>query len=86
MTDVIELKGLGAKTATWLVGVGIPTRQDLERVGPVDAYLAIQEAGHKVSLNLLWALQGALMDIHWNEVPTSIKDRLRAQLHEATSS
>jgi hypothetical protein len=36
----------------------------------------------KVSLNMLWGLQAALLDLPWNELPPDIKDELRKQLDE----
>jgi hypothetical protein len=33
----------------------------------------------KVSLNLLYGLQAALLDLPWNELPADIKSELRKQ-------
>jgi hypothetical protein len=39
--------------------------------------------GYNATLNLLWALQGALMEVHWTEVPESVKRQLRQRLKES---
>jgi len=36
-----------------------------------------------VTLNRLWGLQAALLDIPWNELPLDIKEELRKQVEEA---
>jgi len=59
-----------------LNAAGIYTRHDLEKLGPVSAYVAVIEAGCKPSLNLLWAIAGALRGEHWSKLP----DDYRASL------
>jgi hypothetical protein len=78
MNDPIEeLVGIGPKSAGWLRGIGIRTRADLERIGVIDAFRQVRAAGHPASFNLLWALQGALQEIHWTMVPPKVRDDLR---------
>ncbi|MCA1714475.1 MAG: TfoX/Sxy family protein [Gammaproteobacteria bacterium] len=64
-----KLRNIGPKSAAWLRQVGLHSRADLEAVGPVDAFMRVKRAGFKPSLNLLYALEGALLDCHWQEVP-----------------
>ena len=71
-----KLRNIGPKSAAWLRQVGLRSREDLEAVGAVDAYMRVKRAGFKPSLNLLYALEGALLDCHWQEVP----DARRAEL------
>jgi hypothetical protein len=82
-SDIVALRGLGPKSAAWLAAAGIDSVADLEAQGAVAAYLAVRRAGFEPSLNLLWALQGAIMDIHWTDVPASIKAQLKQALAEA---
>ena len=72
------LRNLGPKSAEWLRAVGITTRADLERVGSIGAFRMVKESGVSVSLNLLYALEGALLDERWDALPPPLKDRLRA--------
>jgi DNA transformation protein len=75
-SDLAALKNLGNTSVNWLRAVGIHTREDLHRVGPVSAYNRIRDRGIRVSRVLLYALQGALLDLHWNELDPNLKQRL----------
>ena len=83
--DTLEsLKNLGPTSAERLQAVGIETPTQLEQVGSVKAYKRVKEAyPTDTSLILLYALQGAIWGIHWNEVPTEVKAQLRAEAGEA---
>jgi DNA transformation protein and related proteins len=75
--NLSHLKNIGPVTAGWLNAIGIHSRDDLEAVGPVQAYHLLKLRGENVSLNLLYALQGALLDVHWNALSEEMKDELR---------
>lgn len=64
-----KLRNIGPKSSAWLRQVGLRTRDELAGVGTVDAFMRVKRAGFKPSLNLLYALEGALLDCHWQEVP-----------------
>lgn len=67
----LELKGLpnlGPKSALLLARSGISSIKKLRELGSIPAYVAAKRAGGNVSLNLLWALEGALTGLHWREV------------------
>jgi DNA transformation protein and related proteins len=79
-----RLRNLGAQSSQWLAAVGIETEEDLAQLGAVEAYRRARAAyPERVSLNLLWALEGALLDLPWNALPPEVKDDLRRQLEEA---
>lgn len=81
--DLLSLKNIGLVTAEWLHEVGIHTRADLQSVGPVLVWQKLKAIyPHKVSLVLLYALEGALADLHWNQLPPEVKAELRAQVWE----
>ncbi|WP_223671129.1 TfoX/Sxy family protein [Kangiella shandongensis] len=80
---LLDLKGLGPKSVSWLETVGIDNLQTLESVGAVKAYLRIQKAGYKPSMNLLYALVGALEDRHWADVAKLERERLLNELEMA---
>ena len=71
-----KMRNIGPKSAAWLRQVGLHTRADLESAGPVDAYMRVRRAGFRPSLNLLYALEGALTDCHWQEVPAERRQEL----------
>jgi DNA transformation protein and related proteins len=74
--EIAALRNLGPKSAKWLHAVGIHTRADLERLGAVRAYMQVKRGGFNASLNLLYALAGMLLDVHWNKLPHAERSRL----------
>ena len=64
-----KLRNIGPKSAAWLRQVGLRTREDLAEAGTVEAYMRVRRAGFKPGLNLLYAIEGALNDCHWQQVP-----------------
>ena len=77
------MRNLGPKSTQWLAAVGIHTLDDLREVGVITAYNLVTAHGYNTSLNLLWALQGALMDVRWTDVPESVKQDLLQRLKES---
>lgn len=71
-----RLRNLGPVSRRWLDAVGVRSRADLEALGAATAYERVRAAGFRPSLNLLWALEGALMDLHWSRVPQAVKAAL----------
>jgi chloramphenicol O-acetyltransferase len=47
---------------------------------PVNAYRILKGHGYNVTLNLVYAIQGALLNMHWNKLPVSLKEKLKSQL------
>lgn len=78
-----KMRNIGPKSTAWLRQVGLRTRQELEAAGPVDAYMRVRRAGFRPSLNLLYALEGALRDCHWQEVPDERRKELVAAAEAA---
>ena len=78
--SLAKLPNLGPKSAEMLADAGITTREELEARGVVAAFLAVEEQGHTPSLNLLWAMEGALSDTPWEMIEPSIKDELKNKL------
>ena len=72
---------LGPKSAERLAAVGIKDAEALRQVGAAVAYREVKARfPDDTSLNLLWAIQGALMELHWLDVPDEIKRQLRDEL------
>lgn len=83
MSTQVKLRNIGPKSAAWLRQVGLRSREDLEAVGAIDAFMRVKRAGFKPSLNLLYALEGALLDCHWQEVPEQRRSELVAAAEAA---
>ncbi len=71
-----KLPNIGPKSAAWLRQVGLRTQEDLAAVGPVEAYVRVRRAGFRPSLNLLYAIEGALTGCHWQQVPEPRRQQL----------
>ena len=63
-----------------LLAAGIDTPDELDRLGSLEAYRrAIAAGGHR-SLNFLWSLEAALLDVDWRDLPSERKSFLRDQV------
>ena len=63
-----------------LDAIGIRSPADLAACGAVDAFIACRRIGQPATLNLLWALEGALTDRDWRLVARVDKLRLLNEL------
>ncbi|WP_313145574.1 TfoX/Sxy family protein [Stenotrophomonas sp.] len=71
-----KLRNIGPKSAAWLRQVGLRSREDLAALGAVGAFVKVKRAGFKPSLNLLYSLEGALLDCHWQELGEAQREAL----------
>ncbi|MBP8080848.1 MAG: TfoX/Sxy family protein [Arenimonas sp.] len=71
-----KLRNIGPKSMAWLRQTGVRTLEDLQAVGALSAFVRIKRAGFKPSLNLLYALEGAILDCHWQEIPDGRRSEL----------
>jgi DNA transformation protein len=77
-----DLKNLGPASEKMLKAVDIHTPEDLATIGAVEAFLRVRESELHPSLNLLYALEGALTDVHWNALPDEVRARLLIAVDE----
>ena len=71
-----KVRNIGPKSAAWLRQVGVHSAAHLAELGAVGTFIKIKRAGFKPSLNLLYALEGALLDCHWQDVPGARRSEL----------
>lgn len=76
------LKGLGPKSQEMLARAGIKTQAQLSRVGAAVAYARTKAVCPQASLNLLWALEGALSGRRWQDVAESERASLLMALED----
>ena len=81
-----KIRNVGPKSAAWLRQVGVRTQDDLVRLGSVEAFMKVKRAGFRPSLNLLYALEGALADCHWADLPEERKAALLAGAEAAEAA
>ena len=77
---ISQLKNLGPKSELWLNAIGVYTLQDLQDMGAIDCCRILQGHGYNVSLNLAYAIEGALRDIHWTKLPATTRQHLKQAL------
>jgi DNA transformation protein and related proteins len=65
-----------------LAAAGITTPEQLDRLGSAEAYRRTVAAGAHPSLNLLWAMEGALLELDWRRLPAERKRQLLAEAEE----
>jgi DNA transformation protein and related proteins len=75
----LGIKNVGPKTEQWLKDVGVQSYADLERLGSVEVYRRLKERDPAVSLNALYALEAALWDLHWLELPPELKEKVKRE-------
>ncbi|MGR5067181.1 MULTISPECIES: TfoX/Sxy family DNA transformation protein [Vibrio] len=72
-----DLPNLRLATERMLKKAGIDSVEELEDEGALNAYKAIQDTHTStVSIELLWALEGAINGTHWSVVPQSRREEL----------
>lgn len=77
------LMNLGPAMERMLITVGIKDATDLEQIGAVEAYARLREAGYShINRVGLWALTGALFDIHWNALPSELRQRVEREAED----
>ncbi len=81
-----DLRGLGPAAELMLKKAGISSPEQLDKLGAVQAYLQVEKTSGKVSLNLLWALEGALSNTDWRDVASRQRGRLLIELDARRSS
>lgn len=80
--NIANLPNFGPKSQQMLAQAGIHTIEQLRELGAVRAYLQVKRFGANVSLNLLWAIEGALSERHWQEVAKHDRLRLLLELED----
>lgn len=76
------LRNLGPASLKMLAAAGISSEEDLRVLGSVAAYLAVKRTGANASLNLLWALEGALTGRDWRVVAREERTALLLHLDD----
>lgn len=76
MSRLQDMRNLGPVSEEWLCQAGITSVEELSAVGAVAAYRKVVALGVKPSLNLLYAIDGALLDVPWNHLPAGERERL----------
>ena len=84
--SIQQIPNLGPKSSRLLHAAGIQSLGQLKRMGAVAAYLQVKQISPAATLNLLWALEGALTGLPWQAVAREHRTRLlmALELHKGT--
>jgi len=83
---IARLANLGPKSEAMMHRAGITTEEQLRALGAVRAYVMVKRSGGNASLNLLWALEGALSGRSWREVAKTDRLSLLLQVERLMSA
>jgi len=76
------LRGLGPKSASMLADTGFASPEALRSADPFVVYARVKRAHPRASLNLLYALIGAVEDRDWREVARRERTTVLLRLDE----
>ena len=82
-SELGRLKNIGATIEQRLNEIGVFSRADLVKLGPVKSFQRIKENYPDKTIPVcyyLYSLRGALDDVHWNSLPAKVKEELRQQV------
>ena len=77
MKNLSELPNIGNAVANQLKKVGILDEDDLKSIGAEQAWLKIQQIDKTACINILYALEGAILGIKKTLLPNERKEALR---------
>ena len=79
--DLLDLKNIGPASVRQLREVGVATPAALRKMGAVAAYRRLKHAfPRQITLVMLYALEGAIRDCHWNRLLPGVKESLKAAM------
>lgn len=76
------LPNLGPRSIESLSAAGISSLAQLQELGAVRAFVRVRDHDRRVSLNLLWAIEGALTGRRWQEVAETDRASLLMALED----
>lgn len=69
-----------------LLAAGIESLAQLQALGAVEAFAQVKRHDPRASVNLLWALEGALTGLHWQVVAREHRTSLLLALEAYTAA
>jgi len=77
MGELSKLINIGKSVEAQLNQVGIHTRDDLIKAGSKEAWLSIKRIDDSACINRLYALEGAIQEMRWHDLPSVVKRDLK---------
>lgn len=88
-SDLRKAKNIGATIEKYLNEIGIFTLADLAETTSVKAFMKIQKQHPEKTIPVcyyLYSLEGALLDLHWNDIPPKLKEELKSKIDRLNAS
>lgn len=73
-----ELPNIGKTLEKELNDIGIQTAEELKEIGSIDAIIRLSIHGD-TCYNKLYALEGAIKDIRWHQLPKEYRQELKGK-------
>jgi DNA transformation protein len=80
-SELSDLKNFGPTSQQWLNAIGVYTKSDLVRLGSIHAYRLMKDRGFNVTMNMVYAMEGAILGMRWDELPEKLKAELRVAIN-----
>ncbi|GHU90845.1 competence protein TfoX [Spirochaetia bacterium] len=77
MGELSNLINIGKKLEKQLNEIGVKTFDELKNIGSKKAWLKIRDMDPSACYNRLCALEGAIQEIRWHNLPEKIKKELK---------
>jgi TfoX C-terminal domain. len=84
-SDLRKAKNIGVTIEKYLNEIGIFTLADLAEVTSVEAFKRIRKNYPEKTIPVcyyLYSLEGALLDLHWNDIPSELKEELKGKIND----
>ena len=83
MTKLAKVPNIGPKLYKKLNKIGVDTYDDLVELGSIEAVLKIGEKEMSTCYNMLFALEGAILNIRWHAIPKEERHILKQSFDQA---
>ena len=77
LSELTSLRSIGKEIAKKLQSVDISTAEELKKAGSKEAFHRLKLRYPNVCLTYLYALEGAVSDIEYNQLPEDVKQNLK---------
>ena len=77
MAELTSLRNIGKEIEKKLKSVDISTAEELKETGSKEAFFRLKSCYPNVCLVYLYALEGAISDVEYNQLPKDVKRRLK---------
>lgn len=84
-SDLRNVKNIGKTIEKYLNEIGIFTLADLAETTSAKAFIKIREQHPEKTIPVcyyLYSLEGALLNLHWNDLPSELKEELKDKIKD----